>query len=287
MFICWDNIENLTFTKKGRLRDKKNKITYFIKECDICGDSFITYNKKTKGCTKKCSKLLLKNSLTGKKLSEEIKNKIRKGCSGEKSPWFGKKLTEQHKEKIREKNKDKYFSNNIPKYDIYTHQIEWCEPVRRNKEDSNILEVKCAYCGKWYIPTYFSIRSRINCINGNPNYRGEQRLYCSDSCKEECPIYGKTSETLMKEDAVRAGRLNWIELNREVQPELRQMVFKRDDYKCVKCGSNENLHCHHIEGIRWEPLESADIDKCITLCKNCHKAIHMKEDCRYNDLKCK
>jgi 5-methylcytosine-specific restriction endonuclease McrA len=115
----------------------------------------------------------------------------------------------------------------------------------------------------------------------------ENRLYCSDSCKEECPIYKKTSYILMKEDAIRAGRLNWIELNREVQPELRQMVFKRDDYKCIKCGSKENLHCHHIEGIRWEPLESADIDKCITVCKTCHKEIHMKKDCGYNDLKCK
>lgn len=42
----------------------------------------------------------------------------------------------------------------------------------------------------------------------------------------------------------------------------------------------------NLEGIRWEPLESADIDKCITLCKNCHIKVHKKDGCGYNDFKC-
>jgi hypothetical protein len=41
-----------------------------------------------------------------------------------------------------------------------------------------------------------------------------------------------------------------------------------------------------LEGIRWIPLESADIDKCITYCKKCHKEVHKKEDCRTIDMKC-
>ena len=36
-----------------------------------------------------------------------------------------------------------------------------------------------------------------------------------------------------------------------------------------------------------EQDESADIDKCITVCKECHKEIHQKENCGYNDMKCK
>lgn len=88
----------------------------------------------------------------------------------------------------------------------------------------------------------------------------------------------------MKNDAVRAGRLKWLELNREVQPELRQMVLKRDEYKCVKCGSTESLHCHHIIPVVIEPLESADIDNCITLCYNCHKEVHKLPGCRYNEI---
>lgn len=73
----------------------------------------------------------------------------------------------------------------------------------------------------------------------------------------------------MKEDAVRAGRIGrigWLELNREVQPELRKMVLKRDDYKCVKCDSKGPLHCHHILPVTTDSLVSADIDNCLTLC---------------------
>ena len=34
------------------------------------------------------------------------------------------------------------------------------------------------------------------------------------------------------------------------------------------------------------PIESADIDKCMTVCKDCHTKIHHKKDCSYNDMKC-
>jgi len=79
---------------------------------------------------------------------------------------------------------------------------------------------------------------------------------------------------------------NHNQYSREVQPELRQMVFERDNWTCQKCGAMESLHCHHLEGIRWEPLESADIDKCITYCRNCHEDVHKLPDCGYQDMRC-
>jgi len=89
----------------------------------------------------------------------------------------------------------------------------------------------------------------------------------------------------MKEDAIRAGRLSWLELNREVQPELRQLVLKRDGYQCVKCGSDGPLHCHHIFPELIEPLLSADIDNCMTLCIDCHKEVHKQDGCKYHQLR--
>lgn len=163
---------------------------------------------------------------------------------------------------------------NIPLYDTYATQIEYAEEVRRNKDDNNILEVKCAYCGKWFVPTISNITNRSQFLKGK--YPNENRLYCSDSCKRECPIYNQIKYPKGYKKAS----------SREVQPELRQMVFERDDWTCQKCGSKKNLHCHHIEGIRWEPLESADIDRCITYCKKCHKEVHKIEECRAVDMKC-
>ena len=182
------------------------------------------------------------------------------GKTGEKSPnWDGG-----------------YNSNNIPKYDTYAHQIKWIESIRRNKADRNILEVKCAYCGKWFVPSLTNIHHRIQFLKGSKGYRGEFRLYCSEGCKFECPIYG---QHFYPKD-------NKPYISREVQPQLRQMVLERDNYECQKCGSTESLHCHHLEGILWEPLESADIDMCVTLCKNCHIEVHKLPDCGYNDMRC-
>lgn len=201
----------------------------------------------------------IRNTLTGRSISKETKDKMSKSHKGYKCHLW----------------KGGYESKNIPMYDTYAHQIDWCEKVKRNKEDDNILEVKCAYCGKWYVPTRTSVSNRINALNGK--LKGEHRLYCSNSCKKECPIFG---QILHSKDFK-------LVTSREVQPELRQLVFERDNWTCQKCDDTKLLHCHHVEGIRHEPLESADIDKCITLCKKCHKQVHKKEGCQYNEMQCK
>jgi uncharacterized OB-fold protein len=172
--------------------------------------------------------------------------------------------------------KDNITKKNIPFYDTYAPQISYCEKIRNNK---NILEIKCAYCGKWYIPTMREICNRIQALNNKSGT--EARLYCSTQCKQECPIYNRKKFPKGFKPVT----------SREVQPELRQMCFERDNYTCQKCGKHQDeldvgLHCHHIEGIRWEPLESADLDKVITFCKICHEEVHKLPGCGYNDFKC-
>lgn len=43
----------------------------------------------------------------------------------------------------------------------------------------------------------------------------------------------------------------------------------RDNFKCVRCGSTENLRVHHQQGTKSHNLEHLE-----TLCLNCHKAEH-------------
>jgi len=65
------------------------------------------------------------------------------------------------------------------------------------------------------------------------------------------------------------------------------MVFERDDWECQKCEKKESIECHHIDPVSQEPMFSNDMDSCITLCKECHKYIHMNiEGCGYNELRC-
>ena len=252
------------------------------------GENNPFYNKKhTKESRDKVSKKNKGKTAWNKGIprTEEEKQKISEATKiGVNKPEIRKKLEEREIKALKGKNHPKwnggYYNKKIPLYDTYEYRISFAEPCRRNKDDKNILEVKCAYCGKWYIPTTMQIYERIRALNGK-NY-GEQRLYCSDKCKQECPIF---HQILYSKDHKPA-------TSREVQPELRQMRFKVDNYTCQKCKKHQDqldvgLHCHHIEGIRWEPLESADIDKVITLCKDCHIEVHKQEGCGYNDMQCK
>ena len=250
------------------------------------------------------SKRKMSESHKGKKFSEETKRKISEAHKGKKfsekhkrklsvshrgqTPWNkGKKFSEEHKRKMSESTsgekhpnwKGGYCTNNIPLYDTYAHQISYAENVRKNKQDPNILEVTCDYCGKWFLPTTQNVCNRIQSLKGN--YVGESRLYCSVDCKKECPIFNRSKYSAEENNTKR--------YSREVQPELRQLVFERDNYTCQKCEKyqdelNTGLHCHHYEGTEINPIESADVDNCITLCKNCHIETH-KNPCPIKDYK--
>jgi len=119
--------------------------------------------------------------------------------------------------------------------------------------------------------TSILVRARIAGIKLSDLYK----FYCSDGCKKECPLYKKVKYYRGKEG----------HSSREVQSQLRQLTFNRDNYICQKCGSIEHLHCHHIKAVVTDPIESADIDNCITLCKQCHKEVHKLSGCGYSELK--
>ena len=325
MKLCWDNIENIRLSGRGNFRDIVKKQTYYLKVCTKCNEEYLgvksdlscsiycaSKRKHTKETKKKLSLLNIgkNNPNYGKPRSKETKRKIglsnknktitddiRKKISKTlKKEWKNPNSvfnSEDFREKLsisgKNKNTDfaykqKYRKRGIPIYDTYAHQLEWCEEVRRNEQDPNMLEVRCFKCNEWFVPTYNNVRHRCQYLkNTLPN---ENKFYCSDQCKNSCSIFGKSTETIMKEDAVRAGRLPWLELEKEVQGQLRQMVLERNEYKCTKCGSITNdLHCHHILPVNIEPLLSADTDNCTTLCSKCHKEVHKKDGCNYGQLK--
>jgi len=146
------------------------------------------------------------------------------------------------------------------------------------------VNFKCTYCGIYYKTTRLEAQNRLAAINGKGGSNGvENRFYCSDQCKQECPIYWQHLYTKYNKPT---------SLSREVQPQLRQMVLLRDNYTCQKCKKHKDnldvgLHCHHIWPINESPITSADIDECMTLCVNCHKYIHMNvPGCGYGESRC-
>lgn len=264
MKICWDNLNRVKYNKETNKWYTSPSTAYVYKEsCDYCHQPFlclVRYSKNDKNfCDRHCSQMGENNHLYGKKLSEERKKLS--ALKGNKNPSWKGGITKL----------------NLVFYDTYAPQIEFCEEVRRFKSNKNILEVKCTYCGKWFLPTYKQICNRISGIKSETLL--ENRLYCSDGCKNACPIYRR----------VKYPRDFKQGTSREVQPQLRQIVLERDNYTCQECGKTIDeieLHCHHIIPLNESPIESADIDVCITLCKDCHKKKHKIPGCGYYELRC-
>lgn len=54
----------------------------------------------------------------------------------------------------------------------------------------------------------------------------------------------------------------------------RKEVWKRDNYRCVICGSNKKLNAHHILSVSKHFEFALFINNGITLCEACHKSEH-------------
>ncbi len=111
------------------------------------------------------------------------------------------------------------------------------------------------------------VKAKCQTIKGNMN--GSLNLYCSDGCKYSCSTYGQMIYP----------KGHKLATSREVQSQLRKLVLERDNWTCQKCGETDTLHCHHIDPVKSNPIESADVDNCITLCIDCHKEAHQIDEC--------
>jgi len=163
---------------------------------------------------------------------------------------------------------------NLPLYNTFMHRISWIEEVRRDPDNYNLLQVKCSEtnCQKWFTPKRSEVNRRINVLKRYDG--GEGRFYCSEECKANCSIYHQKDYPKGFKNNEDTSRIK----------EWSEMVKERDGYVCKICGSKENLRAHHYESIWFNPIESADLDMGVTLCKKCHigKA-HKDIGCRFID----
>lgn len=271
MKICWDMIEGIHLTEAGNFN--KNGTTYIgVDACATCGEPYLTVkNRPSDYCGHSCSLM------------------------GENHPQYGRKFPKEWKKKMSIAAKRRFSNNDnnpnykggverlgLPLFDTFSSQIDFADDTKFiNVDGLKLLQVKCIYCGQWFIPTIISVRARIAALNMDVGGRtcGEGRFYCSSHCKEACPTFRMRKY----HKGFKHGS------SREVQPELRKLVLERDSWSCKKCNKTINeieLHCHHIYPVAIEPIESADIDNCITLCVECHKKVHKLRGCNYHELRC-
>ena len=200
-----------------------------------------------------------------------------------------------HQKEYYEQNKEKVLTYHV-EYRLrpatYKKYYEKFKPfygddeIRQDPDDPKLIQVRCHLnsCREWFNPTMGQMDMRYESIMGRTTSSNE--LYCSDECKEKCDVFGRHKYP----KSVSPKRLS-----REAQPELRKLVLERDNYTCQReeCHKSKAefpdliLHCHHIFPLNENPVCSADIDNCITLCEECHRWVHLNvPGCSYAELRC-
>ena len=66
-------------------------------------------------------------------------------------------------------------------------------------------------------------------------------------------------------------------LNTKAWRIFADIVKKRDDYKCVRCGSDKNLQAHHKIYYDFKMPWEYNIDFLETLCSLCHLSAHSEK----------
>lgn len=214
-----------------------------------------------------------------------------KDCSKKDNDSYYQENSEPVKSKAakyRDENREtinKYFNvyhKKLALYKSWYNKLSKYDECRRDPNNPELLQVKCKYCNNWFNPNTQEVQMRLLGINYTTT-RGERNLYCSNACKEACPIYGKQTQQKDFESNT----------SREVNAVLRKIVLEQDNWTCQLCGRSKSddpeleLHVHHEKGYTQNPIFRDDPDNCITVCRDCHNWLHHKEGCGYHQLRCK
>jgi hypothetical protein len=129
--------------------------------------------------------------------------------------------------------------------------------------------------GGWFTPTKYELRSRIYALEKEGDYNG---LYCSDTCKQECPIYGANPNNILNTQHDNSKFYTDSEYR-----QFREYVLERDNYICQYCGKVAE-HVHHERPQKTELFFSLDPDLAWSVCKECHYKYGHKDKCSTGQL---
>ena len=220
-----------------------------------------------------------------KKFKPKLKGKVpwNKGKKGLQVAWNkGLKFSNESKKKMSissrltiSKIKKKYplfFKIEEMRYNPYKPGEKEIQVHCKNHNCKNSKEK-----GGWFTPTGIQLYERIRQLE-NENGNGGSYLYCSDECKNECPLY----------------RIYDDPFKNKIKPytpseyiEWKNIILEKDNNECQYCGKKENLNVHHIKPEKLFPHLSLDIDNGITLCRVCHIKIghNISDECKLKNIK--
>jgi len=150
----------------------------------------------------------------------------------------------------------KYFNKEKNKYVVARNT-----KIKVNVNDlplhsSTIIQCKCDLCNNIVSKTYASYIVQ--------NHEG--KTYCKRCCKKVDEKGNKKINNNLSNGAIKSR--SYIEYT-----EFTQIVLKRDNYTCIKCGKKANV-THHLNGYAWFIEGRTDPKNAVSLCNNCHNNFH-------------
>ena len=213
-----------------------------------------------------------------------------KGLSPEQQPWYGKKLSEEHKRKISDslKGKQSYLhgrsyidvfgeckAEEIRKKQSSVHMGKepWNKGMSCSEETKQKLSESLKGRIAWNKDKCLSLEHRYKL---SENHKGmldkhhseETRRKISEAQKGEKGYwFGIFSEKHPNWQGGKSFEPYSIEFNEELKNQIRA----KDGYKCAECGFSEEqleyaLSIHHIDYDK----ENNNPNNLISLCKSCH-----------------
>jgi len=218
-----------------------------------------------------------KDSLEKMSNSSKGKTAWNKGTKGKMIAWNKGKTGIYSKEILNKiSNKQKLTIEQIKERYPFFSKIEEMRYNPKKLTEEKEIQVHCKNheCenskekGGWFNPTKIQLHERIRALE-KPYGMIENNLYCSQKCKDECPLY------YLRSDPYRDTTLPYTAA--ELQT-YNKFVMKRENGLCEYCGEKAE-HVHHIRPQKLEPFFALDPDFGIATCKICHYKYGHQDEC--------
>lgn len=164
-----------------------------------------------------------------------------------------------------------------------------CRKKARNDRVSPKSESICQECNKAFVPTKSDAKYCSKKCRRSANYKRNKEQIQQRRIEKywENPEYGRQKTKEWRN----ANPEKWKKMNDEYHDKTRyggnrEKCFERDGYKCVNCGSTEQLIPHHKDGSGQTDNPNHALDNLETLCRKCHMALHDPNPNKRKRIKC-
>jgi hypothetical protein len=166
------------------------------------------------------------------------------------------------REKYMQPCKSRYYHDMLPEID---------KPLMKK----GFVTVVCKTCGERFIPNTGRVRKRLEAVNSTS--LGESNFYCSDSCREACPLYHFDSTRHIDPRSKLYIPKEETEIARRCQTDhLKQLQIDECGHNyCDKCGQSADIvHLHHTQEIHSSGMEAVSSAGHMLMCPDCHMELH-------------